>query len=231
MLKKFLRRILRWVLYLYLAHLSYVVLLIWVPPPITANMIQAIYHYWGSDFDFKHHNIKYEEMGSEIKYAVVASEDQKFAHHHGFDFASIRESIGGGAARGASTISQQTAKNLFLLNYRSIFRKLLEALFTIEIELLWPKKTILKHYLNVAEFAPNLYGIDAASDYYFQKKPAALSAQNAAFLAAVLPSPKKRGSTEKNQALKKSSWIVRQSRYLQNHDDKLQQIIFPDEEK
>ncbi len=230
MLKKYLRRLLRWLFYFYLAHLAYVVLLIWINPPITPNMINAIYHYWGSDYEFMHHNIAYDEMGENIKYSVVASEDQKFAHHHGFDFASIKSSIGGGGARGASTISQQTAKNLFLINYRSIFRKLLEAVFTVEIEVLWPKKTILKHYLNVAEFAPDLYGIDAAAEYYYSKKPINLTANEAAFLAALLPSPKKRGSTEKHIAQKKTSWIVGQANYLRRNDVLLKNIIQADEE-
>jgi monofunctional biosynthetic peptidoglycan transglycosylase len=124
--------------------------------------------------------------------AVVAAEDQRFPLHHGFDFAEIGEALeerGNGRLRGASTISQQVAKNLFLWQGRSFVRKGLEAWLTLWIELLWPKRRILEVYLNLAELGPGVFGVEAASRRTFGKPAARLEAEEAALLAAVLPNP------------------------------------------
>lgn len=165
-------------------------------------------------------------MGENIKWSVVASEDQKYAHHWGIDFSSLKDAIGSKKKnkRGASTISQQTAKNLFLINDRSWIRKGLETYFTFMLELLVPKSTILKHYLNIAEMGPNIYGIEAAAKYHFNKKPNQLTSSEAAFIAALLPSPVKRSTSKKSVALSKSSWIRRQIPYLKR-DQELVKVI------
>jgi monofunctional biosynthetic peptidoglycan transglycosylase len=127
--------------------------------------------------------------------AVVAAEDQKFPRHHGFDLEAIGEALDegrdGGSLRGASTITQQVAKNLFLWSGRSWLRKGVEAWLAAWIELLWPKRRILEVYLNVAEFGPGVFGVEAASRRYFDKPAAELAPDEAALLAAVLPSPRR----------------------------------------
>ena len=135
-----------------------------------------------------------EAISPHAALAVIAAEDQLFPFHAGFDFESIREAVRhnakGRRVRGASTISQQVAKNLFLWSGRSYLRKGLEAWFTVLIELLWPKERILEVYLNVAEFGRAVYGVEAAAGQYFRKPAARLTRREAATLAAVLPNPK-----------------------------------------
>jgi monofunctional glycosyltransferase len=128
-----------------------------------------------------------------MQMAVIASEDQKFPHHYGFDFEQLRKVLlaSGGPSRGASTISQQLTKNIYLWSGKSIFRKGVEAYITIFVELLLPKQRILELYLNVVEFGSGVYGIQQASDVYFKKTPDELSRVEASLLAAVLPNPKK----------------------------------------
>ncbi|MEZ4216978.1 MAG: monofunctional biosynthetic peptidoglycan transglycosylase [Myxococcota bacterium] len=133
-----------------------------------------------------------ERIAPALQVAVIASEDQKFPEHRGFDFAQIeRALLHERRGRGASTITQQVAKNLFLTSGRSLARKGLEAYLTVWIEALWPKRRILEVYLNVAEFGPGVFGVAAASRQLFGTEPAALSTRQAALLAAVLPSPKR----------------------------------------
>lgn len=142
--------------------------------------------------------VSWDRMSPHLAIAVVAAEDQKFPVHHGFDFESIAQALDDqkGRRRGASTISQQVAKNLFLWPGRSYVRKGLEAYFTILIETLWPKRRILEVYLNVAEFGPGTFGVGAASRRYFAKSPERLSLWDASLLAAVLPSPKKMSAAQ-----------------------------------
>jgi monofunctional biosynthetic peptidoglycan transglycosylase len=138
--------------------------------------------------------VDYENISPNLKIAVVASEDQKFPRHAGFDLDEIadalEDSANGGPMRGASTISQQVAKNLFLWPGRSFMRKGIEAYFTVLLEALWPKRRILEVYLNVAEFGPGVFGVGAASKRYFGEHPSRLSREQAARLAAVLPAPR-----------------------------------------
>jgi monofunctional biosynthetic peptidoglycan transglycosylase len=136
-----------------------------------------------------------EQISPQLALAVVASEDQRFPEHNGFDFQQIQKALDeaerGGRTRGASTISQQVAKNLFLWQGRSYVRKGLEAWFTLLIEVLWPKQRILEVYLNIAEFGRGVYGAEAAARACFNKSAAKLGRGEAARLAAVLPSPKR----------------------------------------
>jgi len=137
--------------------------------------------------------VPYENIAKTLPIAIVASEDQKFPDHFGFDFDSLYKALTENRkqTRGASTISQQLVKNLYLWPGRSIFRKGLEAYFTILIEMFLPKRRILEIYLNVVEFAPRVYGVGAASRKLFSRSPAHISAYQAALLAAVLPNPKR----------------------------------------
>lgn len=137
--------------------------------------------------------VAYENIAKALPIAIVASEDQKFPDHYGFDFDSLYKALTENRkqTRGASTISQQLAKNLYLWSGRSLFRKGLEAYFTILIEVVLPKRRILEIYLNVVEFAPAVYGVGAASRKLFSRSATHISAYQAALLAAVLPNPKR----------------------------------------
>ncbi|WP_129775697.1 monofunctional biosynthetic peptidoglycan transglycosylase [Peristeroidobacter soli] len=182
-------RFLAWLLVLLLLlSVGPVVLLRWVDPPTSAFMLREagpVRYRW----------VDWERISPHVKVAVIASEDQKFPEHHGFDFDSINDALEdrerGRRVRGASTLSQQVAKNLFLWPGQNWIRKGLEAYFTVLIETLWPKKRILEVYVNIAEFGSGVFGVGAASEVFFRKPAARLSAPDAALLAAVLPNPKR----------------------------------------
>ncbi len=140
--------------------------------------------------------VGFEEIAPAIPRSVVAAEDANYCLHWGFDVEAIRDAIEDGATRGASTVSQQTAKNVFLWQGRSWFRKALETAITPAIEAFWSKRRILEVYLNVAEFDEGVFGVDAAAHHYFGVSPMALSDRQAALLAAVLPSPKTRSARD-----------------------------------
>ena len=144
---------------------------------------------------------------------------QKFPFHHGFDVEAIQDAIAdaedGDRLRGASTISQQVAKNLFLWNGRSFVRKGLEAYFTVLIETMWPKRRILEVYLNIAEFGDGVYGAAAASERFFHKTPAQLGSRESALLAAVLPNPRRyRANPPSGYVAQRAEWIERQAAQL-----------------
>lgn len=173
-----------------------VALLRWLPPPVSMFMILArMEAFWNGERDFQLHYrwADWAEISPQAKIAVVAAEDQRFAEHLGFDFRAIQEAyehnLSGKRVHGASTISQQTAKNLFLFPGRSYIRKGLEAWFTALIELAWPKERILEVYLNIAQFGKGIYGVAEASRIFFGKPPARIDGREAALLAAVLPNP------------------------------------------
>ncbi len=171
------------------------------------------------DFHLRQHWVPWKKVSPWVPLAMVAGEDQKFPYHHGFDFESIDKAIDaaddGKRLRGASTISQQTAKNLFLWNGRSFVRKGLEAYFTVLLELTWPKQRILEVYVNIAELGNGIYGVGAASEVYFHTTPARLDPAQAARLAAVLPSPR-RLHVDRPSAyvLRRAAWIRRQMEQL-----------------
>ncbi|WP_130619598.1 monofunctional biosynthetic peptidoglycan transglycosylase [Dyella amyloliquefaciens] len=175
-----------------------VLVLRFVPPWTSAVMMErqasALLH-GEKDFQLRYRWVPWNQVSPYVPLAMVAGEDQKFPFHHGFDFDSIQDAMDaadeGRRLRGASTISQQTAKNLFLWNGRSFVRKGLEAYFTVLIELSWPKQRILEVYMNVAELGDGIYGVGAASDAFFHVPPSRLGAAQAARLAAVLPSPRR----------------------------------------
>jgi monofunctional glycosyltransferase len=177
-------------LFVFLALLLLVIFgLRWLPPPVTSYMLQSPVQ------PVKYQWVPAASITETMRRAVVASEDQKFWMHHGFDMAAIQKAEDYNRdprhhRRGASTISQQTAKNLFLWPGGGYFRKGLEAGLTVLIEHLWNKPRILEVYLNIVEFGPGIYGVEAASEAYFGKHAAELSAPEAARLAAVLPDPR-----------------------------------------
>lgn len=199
-----------------------VVALRWVDPPTSAFILQQhVTAWWHNERQLRprHVWVDAEAISPHAGVAVVAAEDQKFPHHHGFDVAAIadarREHGQGGRLRGASTISQQVAKNLFLWPGRTWVRKGLEAYFTVLIETLWPKRRILEVYLNVAEFGPGLFGVGAASEVIFRKPPARLQPAEAALLAAVLPNPVRlRADRPSAYVLERRNWILRQMEQL-----------------
>jgi len=217
------RRLLRagaWALGLWLlAGVLAVLTLRFVPPPLSAVMLQDwIEARVAGDRDFRIHYrwTPWPAVSKQLPLALVAAEDQKFPLHRGFDVDAIRSAIAdagdGGRLRGASTISQQVAKNLFLWNGRSFVRKGLEAYFTLLIEALWPKRRILEVYLNVAEFGAGTYGAAAASERFFRTTPDRLGADQSALLAAVLPNPLRfRVEQPSPWVQRRAAWIRRQA--------------------
>ena len=203
------------VLLLLLTSWALVVPLRWISPPATAFMLAddsgrgALQHEW----------IAWDNIGDSLPIAAVAAEDQKFSDHLGFDVKSIRDSVEdyseGEALRGASTISQQLAKNLYLWRGRSFVRKGIEAYLTVLLEAVLPKRRILEMYLNYAEFGPGVYGVGAASKLYFGKPPRELDDADAALLAAVLPNPKTLHAHEPSPYVReRQKWILAQMQRL-----------------
>jgi monofunctional biosynthetic peptidoglycan transglycosylase len=194
----------------------------WLDPPTSAFMLRhwaaaawegaprpRVYHEW----------VGPAQIAPAMALAAVAAEDQRFPAHGGFDLVQLRRAWAayraGEPLRGASTISQQTAKNLFLWSGRDLLRKGVEAWFTVWIEILWPKQRILEVYLNIAQFGPDTFGVGAASWRFFDRPAVALSSTEAARLAAVLPNPViYRIEAPSRQVLRRSRWIGRQMQQL-----------------
>jgi monofunctional biosynthetic peptidoglycan transglycosylase len=191
----------------------------WVDPWTSAFMVDARVASW---FDKQRGTLElrqqwrdFNQLSPQLALAVIASEDQRFPEHDGFDFKQIQKALDdaerGRRARGASTISQQVAKNLFLWNGRSWVRKGLEAWFTLLIEMLWPKQRILEVYLNIAEFGRGIYGAEAAAQGFFRKPAARLNRAEAARLAAVLPNPlRMHAGSPSRYVLRRQAQIERQ---------------------
>jgi monofunctional biosynthetic peptidoglycan transglycosylase len=176
-----------------------------VNPPTTIYMSQESRRLGGVDHEW----VSIDEIAPVMARSVVAAEDANFCEHWGFDLKAIKTAIAAGGARGASTISQQTVKNVFLWHGRNYTRKALEALMTPLVETIWSKRRIIEVYLNVAEFDEGVFGVEAASRHYFGVGPEALSPTQAARLAAILPSPKTRSaSTPTDFIRKRTSQII-----------------------
>lgn len=209
------RRCKRVVLIAFLLHLAYVVFLCWYAPPYTLTMVADLLK--GQSVNYN--SAAYPVQGNQIKLAALASEDQRFLSHYGIDFkgvkAAIDEKAKGKRLRGGSTISQQTAKNVFLWQGRSWLRKGLEVYTTLLIEIIWGKKRILEYYLHIAEMGKGIYGIQAASKHYYNTTPEKLSESQAAAIITCLPSPKTRDPRRLSaQQERKKNWIIRQMRIL-----------------
>jgi len=228
LLKKVWKLLVKTFIVLFVAQLVYIVLLRWVDPPITTVQLGS----WMGGSGLKRDYVPLDEVSPNAGLAVIAAEDQLFPVHNGFDWKSIEKALKHNEKkpkriRGASTISQQVAKNVFLWNGRSWFRKGLEVYFTFMIELVWGKKRILEVYLNVAEMGPGIFGIEAASRAYFKKSAARLTRREAAMIAACLPNPKKYTVKPVSSAVKRRyPWVERQMLNIEP-DKNLQQLLKP----
>lgn len=186
----------------------------WAAPPTTAFILLN-----GGDtrLTTPRHWVEWKDISPYLPLAIIAAEDQKFRYHRGFDFDSIRESLAEDTAqpRGASTISQQLVKNMYLWPHRSWLRKGLEAYFTVFIESLWPKRRILEVYMNVVEFGPGIYGVGAACDAFFYSRHNTLTPYEAALLATVLPSPHRMIANRPSPyMIDRALWIMQQMEQL-----------------
>jgi len=185
----------------------------WIAPPTSTSMVW----HGGPEARDKWEWVALEDISPEVAIAVIASEDQRFPVHHGIDFAAIRDALGegDGRPRGASTISQQVAKNLYLWGGRSWIRKGLEAYLTLSIEALWPKARILEMYLNLAQFGPTTFGVGAAGPEFFGVPASDLSRRQASLLAVVLPSPRRMSPAEPSVYVEeRAAWVREQVRTL-----------------
>ena len=209
-------------LFLLISHLAYILLIRFVDPPITVTQITSIIEGNG----FKRTHLSLDEMSTAAKLAVIASEDQLFPDHNGFDIKGIERALAfnkkkkGKKIRGASTISQQVAKNVFLWQGRSWFRKGLEVYFTFMIELVWSKQRILEVYLNEAEMGKGIFGIEAAAKQYFKKPAKRLTRTEAAMIAASLPNPVRYTvKPTSTYVSRKYPWVLRQMNNLDGDPD------------
>ena len=207
---------------LFIAQLAYIILLKWVNPPITVTQLTN----WIGRNGLQRDYIRGNQISINSKLAFIASEDQLFPDHNGFDFKSIKKAMKHNrkskSLHGASTISQQTAKNVFLWQGRSWIRKGLEVYFTFMIELIWGKKRILDVYMNVIETGKGVFGVEAAANKYFNKTAKNLTRREAAMIAASLPNPKR--FTVKplsSQVAYRSVWIMQQMNNLETDPDVL----------
>ncbi|HCA00998.1 monofunctional biosynthetic peptidoglycan transglycosylase [Vreelandella alkaliphila] len=201
--------------------IALVLLFRFVPPPGSMVMVERKIQSWinSEPIDIQRQWRSWEHLSSNAKLAVIAAEDQRFPQHRGFDLVELKRalkaSLDGERLRGASTLSQQTAKNVFLWSGRSWARKGLEAWFTLLIEMLWSKQRILEVYLNVAEWDTGVFGLEAAAGHYFGASGSALTERQASLLAAILPSPRTRSASRPDaQVERRSQWILQQMRNL-----------------
>ncbi|HVF96275.1 MAG TPA: monofunctional biosynthetic peptidoglycan transglycosylase [Flavisolibacter sp.] len=213
-------------LFLFLGQLLYIIVLKWINPPLTLTQLSS----WVGGDGLKRDYVSGDEISANLKLAVIASEDQIFPDHDGFDWKSIKKAMDynekkPNRVRGASTISQQVAKNVFLWQGRDWLRKGLEIYFTKMIEWIWGKKRILEVYLNVIEMGKGIYGAEAAAQDYFKKPVKNLTKKEAAMIAACLPNPKL--FTVKplhRRVAMRSGWVISQMNFL-SRDSTVQAII------
>jgi len=225
-------KIWRWIkkisLILFSVQFVYIILLKWIDPPVTLTQLVS----WVTGHGLKRDYVDRDKISYTAKLAVISSEDQLFPDHSGFDWKSIKKAMAynkrkPGRVHGASTISQQVAKNVFLWQGRSWMRKGLESYFTFMIELVWGKKRILEVYLNVIEMGDGIFGIEMAARKYFNKPAKNLTRQEAAMIAACLPNPKSKYYKVKPSTgyiLSKSRRIVQQMSFLEPDPD-VQRVI------
>jgi monofunctional biosynthetic peptidoglycan transglycosylase len=215
----------RLVLAFFIISITWVILLRWIPVPLTFYMVQRCVQQKaeGHEMKLKKDWVSRDEISPYIQLAVVCAEDQNYLKHNGFDYGAIRKALkfnekmekkGKEKRRGASTISQQTAKNVFLWHGRSWIRKGFEVYFTFLIETLWSKERIMEVYLNVIEFGDGVYGVEAASKEYLNKPASKLSARDAALMAVVLPNPRKFSiASPSAYTRKRQAWCLQQMKY------------------
>ncbi len=222
-LRRFLSKLIMWFLILSIGGVLFFRFVpVYFTPLMGIRAVQSLVQ--GESPQFHHRWVSYNQISDHLKRAVIAAEDQRFFLHHGFDRVEIEKAIHENKtrkrARGASTISQQTAKNLFLWPRSSWFRKGLEAYFTVLIELLWPKDRILEVYLNCMETGKGIYGAEAVARLHFNTSAKALSASQSALIAATLPNPLVYSSKNPSPYVKKrQAYILHQTQYVRLPDD------------
>ncbi|HVM87368.1 MAG TPA: monofunctional biosynthetic peptidoglycan transglycosylase [Puia sp.] len=219
------RLIKRIFLFLFIFQFFYILILKWINPPVTLTQLGSLLTGHGLKRDY----VGMKDISPYAKLAVICSEDQLFPDHDGFDFKSIEKAMKHNqkskSLHGASTISQQVAKNVFLWQGRSWFRKILEVYFTFMIELVWGKKRILEVYLNVSEMGNGIFGVECAARKNFGKSAKNLSRAEAAMIAACMPNPKEYTVKPLSKHVSiRSQWIIGQMSHLQD-DDEIQSLI------
>jgi monofunctional glycosyltransferase len=211
----------RTLIFLILFQFFYILLLKWVDPPFTLTQLGSLFTGNGLKRDY----VDMKQVSSYGRLSFIAAEDQLFPDHNGFDWKSIQKAMEynkkkPNRIKGASTISQQVAKNVFLWQGRSWFRKGLEVYFTFMIELLWGKDRIMEMYLNVSEMGPGIFGIEAAAQNYFKKPAKKLTRQEAAMIASCMPNPKKYTVKPLSRYVaRRYPWVMTQMAFLQNDPD------------
>ena len=215
------RRIVRILLKVSLAFLALsilaVIVLRFMAPPFSALMVERRIGSWFAEGKYSpaYKWVSLDKIAPVMSAAVIASEDQKFSDHYGFDIDAIQRAMGhnerSSRTKGASTLTQQTAKNMFLWSSRSWLRKGVEAYFTVLLETFWGKRRILETYLNIVEFGDGIYGVEAAAQYYFRKPASRLNSEEAAILAAVLPNPRRyKVKSPGPYVRERQQWILQQ---------------------
>lgn len=228
--KKYYRRIIKILIAVISAfiYVSIIAVLVfkWVSPPTSSFMIQRqISAWWNNEdyFEITYRWADWEKISPYLKVATITSEDQRFAEHWGLDIQAIQKAVDeyqdGRRLRGASTITQQVAKNLFLWSDQSYIRKGIEAYFSLLIELFWSKKRILEVYLNIAEFGNGVYGVKAASETYFNTGPENLNMIQSALMITALPNPRRYNLADPSPyMIDRRNWILQYMFYLGNTD-------------
>ena len=225
MIRKIVRFIVKLFLYFLGISIGLVVLFKFVPVPATPLMFIRSFEQLsnGEKIVWKRNWISIEEMGVPIQKAVIASEDGKFTSHNGFDFKAIEKAYKnnqkGKRIKGGSTISQQTAKNVFLWHGRSYLRKGFEAYFTVLIEFIWKKERIMEVYLNSIEMGNGIYGIEAASQHWFNKQAKKLTKKEAAAIAAILPNPRTFKAKNGSQYIERRKNTIKRQMDLYHNPD------------
>ncbi len=224
-MKGFFQKLKRWffkaVIVFFISSILTVILFKWVPVPFTPLMLIRNIEQWteGTSATFTHNWVSMDKISPNLVKAVIVSEDQKFFEHFGFDVEAIEKAYEGNKKgkkiKGGSTITQQTAKNVFLWPQRSYVRKGFEVYFSFLIEVFWSKERIIEVYLNSIEMGDGVYGAEAASQHWFRKSAKKLSTYEAASIAAILPNPRKyKAIRSSNYVERRKNWIVRQMGYF-----------------
>ena len=223
-MKIFFQKLVKWIfkaaIGFFILSVFSVIVFRWIPVPFTPLMLIRNVEQWskGEKAPFEHDWVSMDKISQNLAKAVIVSEDQKFMEHFGFDVEAIEKAYEknkkGKRVKGASTITQQTAKNVFLWPQRTYVRKGFEVYFTFLIEVFWSKKRILEVYLNSIEMGKGIYGAEAAAQHWFRKPASKLSSYEAAAIAAILPNPRKyRASSSSGYIERRKNWILRQMNY------------------
>ncbi len=220
MIRKVVRIVLKVIMWFFIVSIVSTLVFRWVPVPFTPLMIKRCVEQKmdGKSMKLSKDWVSLDEISPHLQLAVVCSEDQNFLLHYGFDFKALKKAMmnneKGKKLRGGSTISQQTAKNVFLWDGRNYVRKAFEVYFTLLIETLWSKERIMEAYLNVIEFGDGIYGAEAAAQHYFKKSAAKLSREEAAILSSLLPNPRSYGKNINGKYIQgRKIWTLQQMRF------------------